>query len=170
MNDLDGDGLCEYQHPFSSGLDDSPLWDDGMPVQAPDLNTYLCLQQEALSRIAAALGERDDAALWAQRADDMAQRLIRSAWDKKAGVFWATCNGARVDVLTPFNLFPLITGRMPEHILKRLVRHLTDPAEFGEIVVKNGPQSALVAAGLSTAAMLSRPGLVIGPCGRPVIE
>ena len=31
-NDLDGDGLCEYQHPFSSGLDDSPLWDEGMPV------------------------------------------------------------------------------------------------------------------------------------------
>jgi hypothetical protein len=129
-NDTDGDGLCEYQHPFSSGLDDSPLWDDGMPVQAPDLNTYLCLQQEALSRIAAALGERDDAALWAQRADDMAQRLIRSAWDEKAGVFWATRNGRRVDTLTPFNLFPLITGRMPARILERLVRHLTDPAEF----------------------------------------
>jgi glycogen debranching enzyme len=127
---LDGNGLCEYQHPFSSGLDDSPLWDDGMPVQAPDLNTYLCLQQEALSRIAAALGERDDAALWAQRADDMAQRLIRLAWDNKAGVFWATRNGNRVDVLTPFNLFPLITGRMPPRILNRLIRHLTDPAEF----------------------------------------
>src|SRR5690606_37445865 len=26
-NDTDGDGLPEYQHPFSSGLDDSPLWD-----------------------------------------------------------------------------------------------------------------------------------------------
>jgi hypothetical protein len=129
-NDSDGNGLCEYQHPFSSGLDDSPLWDDGMPVQAPDLNTYLCLQQEALSRIAAALGDQADAALWAQRADDMAQRLINQAWDEKAGVFWASCNGKRVDVLTPFNLFPLITGRMPERILKRLVGHLTDPDEF----------------------------------------
>jgi glycogen debranching enzyme len=127
-NDSDGNGLCEYQHPFSSGLDDSPLWDDGMPVQAPDLNTYLCLQQEALSRIAEALGER-----WlpfGRSADDMAQRLINLAWDEKAGVFWASCNGKRVDVLTPFNLFPLITGRMPERILKRLVSHLTDPDEF----------------------------------------
>ena len=51
-NDLDGNGLCEYQHPFSSGLDDSPLWDDGMPVESPDLNTYLFLQQEALGRMA----------------------------------------------------------------------------------------------------------------------
>ena len=130
QNDTDGNGMCEYQHPFSSGLDDSPLWDDGMPVQSPDLNTYLCLQQEALSRIAAVLGEKDDAALWAQRADDMAQRLVRLAWDEQAGVFWATRNGSRVDVLTPFNLFPLITGRMPEPILERLVHHLTDPGEF----------------------------------------
>ena len=51
-NDTDGDGLPEYQHPFSSGLDDSPLWDDGMPVTAPDLNTYLVLQEEALARMA----------------------------------------------------------------------------------------------------------------------
>jgi len=130
QNDTDGNGMCEYQHPFSSGLDDSPLWDDGMPVQSPDLNTYLCLQQEALSRIADALGERNDAALWAQRADDMAQRLIRRAWDEEAGIFWATHNGRRVEVLTPFNLFPLITGRMPKRILERLVRHLTDPGEF----------------------------------------
>ena len=41
MNDQDRNGLCEYQHPFSSGLDDSPLWDEGMPVESPDLNTYL---------------------------------------------------------------------------------------------------------------------------------
>jgi glycogen debranching enzyme len=129
-NDSDGNGLCEYQHPFSSGLDDSPLWDDGMPVQSPDLNTYLCLQQEALSRIAAALGEQSDAALWAQRADDIARRLIALAWDEKAGVFWASRKGSRVDVLTPFNLFPLITGRMPARILERLVDHLTDPDEF----------------------------------------
>ena len=55
-NDPDGNGLCEYQHPYSSGLDDSPLWDDGMPVELPDLNTYLCLQQEALAKIASVIG------------------------------------------------------------------------------------------------------------------
>ncbi len=32
--------------------------------------------------------------------------------------------------LTPFNLFPLITGRMPQAIADRLVQHLTDPTEF----------------------------------------
>ncbi len=131
-NDADGNGLCEYQHPFSSGLDDSPLWDDGLPVEAPDLNTYLCLQQEALGKIAAAIGEAEAAAVWAQRAEAIAQRMLEQMWDGEAGLFWARRPGAeaRVNVRTPFNLFPLITGRLPPEISARLVAHLTDPHEF----------------------------------------
>ena len=129
-NDLDGNGLCEYQHPFSSGLDDSPLWDDGMPVESPDLNTYLCLQQESLAKIAVEIGELEDAEMWSRRAESMAKRLIDLQWDPKAGLFWATHLGKRVRVVTPFNLFPLITGRMPRTINDRLVKHLADPGEF----------------------------------------
>jgi len=129
-NDLDGDGLCEYQHPYSSGLDDSPLWDEGMPVTAPDLNTYLCLQQEALANIAQVLGEKEQAAQWRERAARMAARLVDRLWDPDAGYFWAQRQGRRIDVRTPFNLYPLITGRMPPEILSRLVDHLTDERQF----------------------------------------
>jgi hypothetical protein len=131
-NDVDRNGLCEYQHPYSSGLDDSPLWDAGMPVESPDLNTYLCLQQESLAKIAAAIGQTDDAHMWSQRAEAMAERMIRQAWDPSAGLFWArrAVSEARIDVRTPFNLLPLLTGRMPPEIAARLVAHLTDPAQF----------------------------------------
>jgi putative isomerase len=131
-NDVDGNGLCEYLHPYSSGLDDSPLWDDGVPVESPDLNTYLCLQQEALSRIAFAIGEAADGAQWAQRADQQTARMLRWMWDEEAGLFWAKrpVQDARVNVRTPFNLYPLITGRLPEHVTRRLVAHLTDETEF----------------------------------------
>ena len=129
-NDLDGNGLCEYQHPFSSGLDDSPLWDDGMPVESPDLNTYLYLQQEALGRIAEVIGEHDQAQLWQQRARAIVERLIRISWDANTGFFWATHNGNRVNVRTPFNLFPLLTGQLPADISRRLVAHLTDARQF----------------------------------------
>jgi glycogen debranching enzyme len=131
-NDINGNGLCEYLHPYSSGLDDSPLWDDGVPVESPDLNTYLCLQQEALSRIAFAIGEAQDGAEWAQRADQQAARMLRWMWDEDAGLFWATrpVPAVRVNVRTPFNLFPLITGRLPESVNRRLVEHLTDKNEF----------------------------------------
>lgn len=129
-NDLDHNGLCEYQHPFSSGLDDSPLWDSGMPVESPDLNTYLCLQQETLGKISQVIGETKDAVRWAQRADAMARRMIRLSWDAKAGLFRAKHLGKRLPVVTPFNLYPLITGRMPGEISARLVEHIQYPAKF----------------------------------------
>lgn len=130
QNDTDGDGLPEYQHPFSSGLDDSPLWDDGMPVTAPDLNTYLVLQEEALARIADVIDLPEEAAQWRARAERLAQRMIDHLWDAEAGLFWAKHRGERVNVITPFNLFPLITGRMPAQITDRLLAHFTDPAQF----------------------------------------
>ncbi len=129
-SDVDGDGLCEYQHPYSSGLDDSPLWDQGLPVDSPDLNTYLCLEQEALSHMARVLELPGQAQQWARRADEQAQRMIRLRWDGQAGLFWAVKQGVRVPVLTPFSLFPLITGRMPPEITARLVAHLTDEKKF----------------------------------------
>lgn len=129
-NDVDGNGLCEYHHPYSSGLDDSPLWDEGMPVESPDLNTYLYLQQESLARISAVIGKMEDVEMWRGRAEAMARRLIELAWDEEHGFFWARRQGVRVPVRTPFNLFPLITGQMPPAIADRLVAHLTDERQF----------------------------------------
>jgi glycogen debranching enzyme len=129
-NDQDHNGLCEYQHPFSSGLDDSPLWDEGMPVESPDLNTYLCMQLDHLALIARAIGEEQEALAWSQQAEELAERMLRSMWDERAGLFWARQSGKPVNVRTPFNLFPLLTGRMPPRIVKRLIAHLTDENEF----------------------------------------
>ena len=129
-NDLDGNGLCEYLHPFSSGLDDSPLWDGGMPVEAPDLNTYLCLQLEALGRMAKVIGEEQDAARWMQEADEIARRMVDSMWDPEAGMFWATHLSEPVRVKTPFSLFPLLTGRLAPEIVRRLVASLQDESTF----------------------------------------
>ncbi len=129
-NDLDANGLCEYQHPYSSGLDDSPLWDLGMPVESPDLNSYLYLEQEALANIAAAIGLHKEAGQWSERAAALLKRIIKLSWDEEAGYFWAKKDGLRVNVRTPFNLYPLITGRLPRKISDRLVAHLTNEREF----------------------------------------
>jgi len=134
-NDDDRDGLCQYNHPFSSGLDDSPLWDEGMPVESPDLNTYLCMQQEALAYMAWIIGAHQDVTLWLRRASQMAQRMVDRMWDDEAGLFWALRRAPDgkeypVRVLTPFSLYPLWTGRLPKPISNRLIARLTDPADF----------------------------------------
>lgn len=127
---MNANGLCEYRHPFSSGLDDSPLWDEGMPVVAPDLNTYLCIQSESLARMAELIGQQDDAARFRQDVDRWVERMIAVLWNEGHGYFDALLNGRRLNVFTPFALMPLWTGRLPAAMNERLVRHLTDPATF----------------------------------------
>jgi len=129
-NDDDRDGIVQYNHPYSSGLDDNPLWDFGMPVESPDLNTYLCLQMDALAKMAEELGLFDEAEKWKTRSDKLVDRMIEHLWDENAGVFQFLVNHKAVPVLTPFNLFPLWTGRLPVPIRERLLQHLQDPNEF----------------------------------------
>jgi putative isomerase len=136
MNDDDADGLAQYNHPYSSGLDDSPLWDYGMPVESPDLNTYLCVQMGSLAMMAEALGMDSEGAMWRRRAEAIVRRMIQDFWDEEAGLFRALHEEQPVPVVTPFNLYPLWTGQLPDDIRNRLIAHLTNPDEFwGEIVL-----------------------------------
>lgn len=123
-------GLCEYRHPFSSGLDDSPLWDGGMPVVAPDLNTYLYLQAENLGRMASLLGYEQDAAKYRARAAEWLERMIAVLWNGELGLFDFLRGGERIPILTPFSLLPIWTGKLPQSINRRLIEHLKNPATF----------------------------------------
>jgi len=130
LNDDDSDGIVQYSHPFSSGLDDSPLWDEGVPVEAVDLNTYLCIQMQSLSRMARILGRGHESEMWQRKADALAARMIEHFYDKQAGLFWSQKDHRPIRVVTPFSLYPLWTGRMPEAIVDRLLAHLRDPRSF----------------------------------------
>ena len=136
MNDDDGDGLAQYNHPYSSGLDDSPLWDQGMPVESPDLNTYLCVQMGSLAVMAETLGMDAEGAMWRRRAASIVQRMIDDFWDEQAGLFWTLKDEEPIRVVTPFNLYPLWTGQLPEHMRRKLISHLTNPEEFwGDYII-----------------------------------
>ncbi len=136
MNDDNANGLAQYNHPYSSGLDDNPLWDYGMPVESPDLNTYLCVQMGSLAVIAEKLGMEVEGAMWRRRAAAIVRRMIEIFWDEDAGIFRALHEDQPIPVITPFNLFPLWTGQLPERIRDRLIAHLMDPDEFwGDYVI-----------------------------------
>ena len=130
QNDTDEDGVVEYTHPYSSGLDDSPLWDVGMPVVSPDINTYLQIQMTSLGRIAEAIGRIDEARAWQDKAADLTDRIISNLWDEESGIFRAMYDKKTVPVLTPFNLLPLWTGQLPEKFNRRIIEHLRNPDEF----------------------------------------
>jgi putative isomerase len=130
-HDDDSDSIVQYDHPFSSGLDDSPMQDEEMPVESPDLNVCLCLQMEALAEIARLIGETEDAEMWKQRSRRLAGRIVEHFYDPATGLFWPTRDHKPIRVLTPVCLYPLWLGRLLDSkIAARLVAHLTDPSEF----------------------------------------
>jgi len=129
-NDDDRDGIVQYNHPYSSGLDDSPLWDHGMPVESPDINTYLFIQMQSLARIAEIIEKPEEAKTWKRTSEELLARMIEHLWDEDIGLFHAKHNEEPVPVTTPFNLYPLWTGQLPQKIINRLLEHLNDPSEF----------------------------------------
>lgn len=129
VSDPDRDGLAEYLHPYSSGLDDSPVWDHGPSAEPPDLNAYLVHQADRLGDIAAVLGLAGEAEDWRAEAAARTELLVRHRW---TGDRFTTLVGGRpVDVRTPLELLPLFTGRLPREIAARLVKELLSESFTG---------------------------------------
>jgi glycogen debranching enzyme len=129
VSDLDGDGMPEYGHPYSSGLDDSPIFDGPLPTGAPDLGAYLVLQDLELARFAEELGDADPAP-HRERADRTLAKLLEM-WDGRDAVFRARAAGAVVGTDAIVGLMPLLTARLPGEVSEALVAALDDPLRYG---------------------------------------
>jgi glycogen debranching enzyme len=129
-SDLDHDGLPEYGHPYSSGLDDSPVFDGPIPTTAPDLAAYLVQQDRELADLwdRYAPGAADTAAL-RRRADQTAESLLR-LWDPELRRFVAWGAGEPILSDTVVGLIPLFTGTLPEPVASELVAAIEDPARY----------------------------------------
>jgi hypothetical protein len=127
-SDLDGDGMPEYGHPYSSGLDDSPIFDGPLPTTSPDLGAYLVLQDLELARFAERFGDADASAHVARAERTLA--LLLELWDDECGLFQAKAAGECVGSDTVVGLMPLLTGRLPEPIVERLLAALGDERRF----------------------------------------
>lgn len=128
-SDLDGDGMPEYGHPYSSGLDDSPVFDGELPVASPDLAAYLILQDDLLASRARSLGDVARAERHVARAE-RTLALLEGMWDDDAGFFRSFGGGVPLRAETAVSLLPLLTGRLPGRIVARMLEALDDPDRF----------------------------------------
>lgn len=129
VSDLDGDGMPEYGHPYSSGLDDSPIFDGPLPTASPDLGAYLVLQDLELARFAEEFGDADPAP-HRERAERTLALLLKM-WDASTGAFHARAAGERVATDAIVGLMPLLTGMLPPEIADTLRAAVDDPARYG---------------------------------------
>lgn len=128
-SDLDGDGMPEYGHPYSSGLDDSPIFDGPIPTAAPDLGAYLVCQDREIAGLLGRYQPDAETSRFLARAE-RTQRLLDEMWDDEAGRFLARGAGEDIRSDTVVGLMPLRTGSLSDRIRESLRAAIDDPARF----------------------------------------
>ncbi|WP_311258384.1 MGH1-like glycoside hydrolase domain-containing protein [Microbacterium sp. WCS2018Hpa-9] len=129
-SDLDHDGMPEYGHPYSSGLDDSPIFDGPLPTAAPDLGAYLVRQDREIADLLDRYEPDADVSRFRERAA-RTQELLWTMWDAERGRFLAHGGGEPQFSDTIVGLMPLLTGTLPEPIVEALRAAVDDPERFG---------------------------------------
>ncbi|MEK3751412.1 trehalase family glycosidase [Paenibacillus sp. FSL E2-8871] len=129
--DNDKDGIPQYNHGNDSGWDNSTAFNNGIPVESPDLAAFLILQIELLAEIAGLLGLTDESTAWRRLGEETLEKMLRHFW--KDGRFTACRSGTHEasdgDSLLLF--VPILLGkRLPEQILRALLDGLRDESRF----------------------------------------
>lgn len=135
--DSDRDGVPQYLHGNDSGWDNSTAFDVGVPLEGPDLCSFLTIQMDVLADVATKIGKKRDARRWTKLADRMLEQLLAHSW--RGDAFVAPRNGDHQiaeggDSLVLF--MPLILGqRLPPDIRQKLVAGI---ASEGRFLTKHG--------------------------------
>ena len=142
--DTDQDGLAEYHHCFDGPADQSQRWDSQKfdpakvidqlrPTESVDMNVWLSLLWQVLSKMAAQLGDQRAAADHARRAQRTIDLIERLMWDERDGFYYDIDGRShrKIRVKTPYGLMPLLSPLIQPDRVERLVReHLFNPREF----------------------------------------
>ncbi|MDK8190276.1 trehalase family glycosidase [Paenibacillus sp. UMB7766-LJ446] len=129
--DDDGDGIPQYNHGNDSGWDNSTAFNNGIPVESPDLAAFLIIQTELLAEIAGLLGLTEESSEWRKLADNTLEKMISHFW--KDGRFISLRSGTHEpsagDSLLLF--VPILLGkRLPEPIRDVLLKGLGEENRF----------------------------------------
>jgi hypothetical protein len=125
LRDTDGDGVPQYNHGCESGYDFSLMFAKGVPVETPDIISYVALLAEALGEIAAKLGNTDSEQMWLDRERKLLDALFTKFWNGER--FIAKLSGLHETVefegLEAY--FPFMLGkRLPQHIADKMAQDL----------------------------------------------
>ncbi|MDF1486804.1 amylo-alpha-1,6-glucosidase [Tessaracoccus caeni] len=124
-------GHPAYLHPYSSGLDDSPIFDHDAIVVSPDLTAYLILSDELLAGWLEQAGRAEEASECRERAAASLSQLL-GTWDAERGFFPTLGeHGSPLASETVVSLMPLLASDLPPEQRDALVRAISDPERFG---------------------------------------
>lgn len=122
-------GWPAYLHPYSSGLDDSPVFDHNAILRSPDLAAYLVGQDRLLARWLTERDRAEEAEQCLQRADRL-RLLLEQSWDAERELFVLPGENTEVTTRSILNLIALLIPELRRDIRDSLIAQITDPARF----------------------------------------
>jgi len=129
--DSNRDGLPEYNHGDDSGWDNSTAMLPGVPVETPDLDSFLILQMDMLGDIAGKLGKEADKQEWQSRSNELLKQMLAKLWREDHFIGIRASDGAEVDSQSLLLYLPIILGnRLPLDVRSKLVKGLTEQGRF----------------------------------------
>ena len=125
---MSDDPLCRSGE---SGLDNSPRFDSGEPLECVDLNSYVASELGCLTDLAIALKRFGEAAAWKEKRGAIVSAMNERLWDARDGFYYDRLpDGRRLRLRASTGFLPLFAGVPDAAKAKRLVAHLTNPREF----------------------------------------
>jgi len=135
--------LPHYKHGNDSGWDNASLFHEGMPVEAPDLASFLIRSYDILASFAEVLGEEKEAAFFKERAALMFERLMERLYDAEG--FYGRVGKDAEKITNRSSLIlrlPLLIGyRLDKGTLDRLVADLEENFETRFGLATESPSS-----------------------------
>ncbi|MFA5865825.1 MAG: trehalase family glycosidase [Phycisphaerae bacterium] len=119
-----------------SGYDICSRWDrfkvSPKRIACVDLCGQMGMYFDALSTMAEKLGEKDQTIQWKKISTELAEQVRRHLWHEKDGMFYDRDleTGEHVAVKSVACFWPMIAGQATGEQALRLMKHLSDPAEF----------------------------------------
>lgn len=130
--DHNGDGIPAYEHGDESGGDDVSMFCKGIPVAGPDLVSFLTIQTDVLSRMAARLHKEKEQEEWAKQSEVLLNALISRFWNGERFVAFQGYdmeNEVKTDALNYY--LPLMLGeRLPKKIRDKMISDLSVEGKY----------------------------------------
>jgi hypothetical protein len=128
---MQGSETPVYNHGNDSGWDNSTIFRFGVPVQSPDLCTWLILQMDFLSETAESLGKNAEAAEWKSRSDRLFKTMLSvfTVGDELCAI--RVRDRKKIQEQSLLLYVPLLLGdRLPENIRSTLLNRLLQKDKF----------------------------------------
>ncbi|MHC0036959.1 amylo-alpha-1,6-glucosidase [Pseudoneobacillus sp. C159] len=118
--------LPHYKHGNDSGWDNASLFHFGMPVESPDLASFLIRTCDILSNFATELGEAQEAIIFKEKGDALFLQLMDRLYDEKGFFGRVGKRAEKIETRTSLILrLPVIIGyRLEPKVMVNLVSDL----------------------------------------------